>query len=433
VILGCREHAQCGDGRRCLRQSVAGGASTGICISAQAYEERAPELREVCRNFISDPCGEAHREFTITKAFQNELWLQSMDQPLISYLSAATVPCETGSNNQQVGGTCECLPGYTEDCPGQGDPEVVDCCPDPDDPIPPAASVFEAEDRFICSNEQPEGGCQTNLDCQELLGADEWLCIEDRCRRPCENADECVYRRLPGPACFGEFITYQVALRNAFRVSGPAGFRTDLIEIDPDTGECRETQDTEISRLLTSRIPLPASDSPDDPDWLSIPVCPTDTVEPSNPNPCRVAAPRALEVLFHNIAYEGEQVSALRYSNPVFSLLIDLASLESLTSDIPRLGQAWPAQFARFLRSRIARGYRQDFRLDNGYIPFASFMTLEGRPVTFPVRIVAAPQSNVAFVVDGSGPGSAAAIRGQVLRVFLGEQVLSDEAFIGVR
>jgi hypothetical protein len=242
-----------------------------------------------------------------------------------------------------------------------------------------------------------------------------------------------VYRRLPGPTCFGEFLSYQVALRNQFLVDGPI-VQTSLVEVDPNSGECVETQDAELSRLLTSRLPLPASDSPDDPEWLAIPVCVSDTVEPSNANPCRISATRSLGALFHNFEYEGEQVSALRFSNPVFSFVLDLVSLELLTEDVLDLdGQSWPAAFARFRRSRIPRGYREDFKLGGGYEHFSDFLTLEGRPVTLPVRIVPAPQSDVAFIVDGSGPGSTSSIRGQVLRVFLTDQVLADEAFTGVR
>lgn len=442
VLVGCREDAECGDGRRCLRESVAGGESTGICISAQAYAERAGELRQICANFISDPCGEAHREFTITKAFQDRLWIQSMDLPLTSYLESGAAPCATGSNNQLVDGVCECLPGFGEEyCPGTDDPDVVDCCVDPNSDVPPPAAVIEAEDRFICADEQPDDGCTSDAECTALLGDDHpWLCIEERCRRPCEDASECILRRLPGPTCFGEFVRYQVALRNQFQVNGPV-VPTNLVEVDPNTGECVQTPDAGVSQLLTSRLPLPASDSPDDPEWLAIPVCDTplgggdvNVVDPSAANPCRINAPRSNSALFHNFRYEGEQVSALRFSNPVFSIVLDLSSLEFLTRNVPGLGdQAWPADFARFRRSRIPRGYWESFRIGEGYRYFADFLVLEGRPVTLPVRIVPAPEQNVAFIVDGSGPGSTASIRGQVLRVFLGDTVLSDEAFTGVR
>jgi hypothetical protein len=443
-IFGCREDEDCGEGRRCLRESVAGGDSTGICVSADAYENRASELRQICANFISDPCGEAYREYTITKVFPDRLYIQSMDQPLTSYLTAAATPCQEGSNNRLVDGACECLPGYTEElCPGDDDPEVVDCCADPDAVVPPPAAVVEGEDRFICAEEQPDDGCVTDEDCTILLGDDyAWSCIEERCRRPCENADECVFRRLPGPTCFGEFVSYQVALRNQFRVSGPGvPFVTDLVEVGPD-GDCIATQDDQISHLLTSRLPLPPSDDPDDPEWQAIPVCPYDSenpdvgnvVDPAFANLCRILAPREQKDLFHNFEYEGEQVSALRYSNPVFSIVLDLSSLDSLTHDVPELeGQVWPAEFARFRRSRIPRDYRQEFRLDGGYLPFAQRLLLESRPVTLPMRIVPAPQSDVAFVVDGSGPGTTTSIRGQVVRVFLQDQVLTDEAFTGVR
>ena len=439
VILSCVDDSNCGTGRRCLRETAAGGESRGICISADAYEERAADLRQICANFISDPCGEAHREFTITKAFQDELWLQSMDQPLISYLESAITPCEAGGNNQLVDGVCECLPGFSEDaCPGQNEADAVDCCEDSDGLVPPPGPVIEAEDRFICSEQQPEDGCTSDAQCSALLSdgeSDPWRCIDNRCRRPCENADECVFRRLPGPTCFSEFVRYEIALRNQFRVSGGGiNFLTDLVEVDPDTGECRETQQEQISQLLTSRLPIPPSDDPDDPAWLAIPVCPDDTVEPGDPNPCRITTPRSQSALFHVFEYEGEEVSALRFTTAWFSLVLDLSSIELLIQDIPGSpGQAWPVEFARFLRSRIPRGYRQDIGLAQGYTPFGDFVSIGGRPVTLPVRIVPAPQDDVAYIVDGSGPGYASSIRGQVVRVFLSDRVRADEAFTGVR
>lgn len=436
VIAGCTDDRGCGDGRRCLRETAVGGESRGICISSQAYTERATELRQICRNFISDPCGEAHREFTITRAFQDELWIQSMDQPLMSYVQSATTPCPSGSNNQLVEGSCECLPGYSEAaCPGTPDPDALDCCFDSTILVPPPAPLIEAEDRFICSATQPEEGCTIDQECRDVLGDEQpWSCIEGRCRRPCEDADECVFRRLPGPTCFSEFLTYQVALRNQFRVAGNVGFISELVEVDPQTGECRETKDPQRSRLMTSRLPLPRSDSPDDPEWLAIPACASDTVEPTDANPCRITASRSLAAKFHLFEYEGEEVSALRFSNPLFSVVLDLSSLELLTRDVPgTTEQSWPAEFARFLRSRIPRAYRQEVRLDSGYRQFFDFLTLEGRPVTLPLRIIPGPQDEVAYIVDGSGPGSSSSIRGQVIRVFLTDQIASDQAFIGVR
>jgi hypothetical protein len=101
VLVGCGNDDACGDGRRCLRESTAGGQSTGICISEQDYAERAALLREVCGNFISDPCGEAYREYTITQVTQDQLWLQVMDKPMLSHL--ATRSCEDVANAVVVG------------------------------------------------------------------------------------------------------------------------------------------------------------------------------------------------------------------------------------------------------------------------------------------------------------------------------------------
>jgi hypothetical protein len=428
VLVGCRDDDDCGDGRRCLLETAAGGVSSGICISAAAYAERAPELRQICANFISDPCGEAHREYTITRAYQDELWIQSMDQPRTSYLRGRTPDDADGCPANSVSmanGDCACLAGFSEAACGVQ--TEFGCCPDPSLLLSGQAPVAEFEDRFVCTEDQPEGGCVADDECTE------GICVDSRCRRPCEDADDCTRRRLPGPTCFGEFVRYQVALRNAFRVSGPGiGFISDLVEVGPD-GECRETTNGELSRLLTSRLPLPPSDSPDDVDWLAIPTCADDNVEPGDPNPCRIVVPREGN-RFHQFAYEGYSVSALRFSNPVFSVILDLSALEGLTSNVPSFEDAiWPAQAAGFLRSRIPRLYREEWRLSTGYGTFADRLLLEARPVTYPIRIVPGPQPGVAYIVDGSGPGTTSSIRGQVVRVILGDQIDSDPAFTGVR
>jgi hypothetical protein len=425
VLIGCNDDDGCGDGRRCLRETAAGGDSTGICISEKDYIERGAYLREVCSNFISDPCGEAYREFTITKATQNELTLQSMDQPLISRL--ATTPCEDLTNAVVVGDGCECLPGYSVAACDPG--TVGECCQD-SRWLEGQAPVLEVEDRYVCTEEQPDNGCSEDADCNE------GVCIDSYCRRPCENDDECVFRRLPGPECFGEFVHYQIGLQDQFLIQGPGfEFFTQGVEI-ADDGSCQPTSNAALSQLLTSRLPLPPSDRPDEPDWMAIPTCDDDdVVSPSDPNPCRISAERVVANKFHNFRYENvEVVSALRYSNPVFSIVLDLTSLEGLTTEV--LGyddSVWPRDFVGFRRSRIPRGYRMSFGLQSGYTTFEAIMVLEGRPVTYPSRIIPGPQSNVAYVVDSSGPGSASSIRGQVVRLLLDEDTELDRGFIGVR
>ncbi|MFV8756083.1 hypothetical protein ACNOYE_36490 [Nannocystaceae bacterium ST9] len=407
ILGGCAEDANCGDGRRCLRETAGGGDSTGICISAEAYEQSAADLRVICRDFIRDSCGEAHREYTITKAFQDELWIQSMDLPAISTLSQVGDPIEAG-----------------------------------DELIPPDAPVVEVDERWVCSQEQPDGGCVDDDDCIELdddgvvvpgSTGGSWQCIEERCRRPCEGPDECMLRPLPGPTCFGEFVNYQIAVRNSFLVTGPLT-TLDRVDVDPETGECVPASDVETSQLLTSRIPLPPTSAADDPDWNAIPVCPTDEVLPTDPNPCRIQA-TSTDLRYHTVPYRDQSVPALRYSNPIFSIVLDLTSLESLTADVPDYDEStWPIDFAAFRRSRIPRGYVQEFSLGPGYQAFVDLVVLESRPVTLPMRIVASPESPVVFIVDGAGPGTSSGIRGQVVRVTLTDgDATVDDSFNGVR
>lgn len=396
VILGCTDDDQCGAGRRCLREVADGGESSGICVSEQAYDESASELRVVCDPFLRDPCGEAHREYTITKAFQDELWIQAMDIPAIATLK-----------------------------------------------IDEAAGTYaELERQMICAQTQPEAGCVEDVDCAGLdheglpvleSGNPEfaWECVEERCRRACEDPSECMLRPLPGPACFAEFVPYQVRLRNAFLVDGPVR-GLDPIIVDELTGECVRRNAIDDSTLLTSRIPLPASNSPDDPDWNAIPICDGDLVLPTSPNPCRIQS-TSPDQLFHRLAYGGQTVDAIRYSNPVFSIVLDLTSLETLVAPIPEYEEfGWPAELAAFKRSRIPRGYQQEFGLESGYIPMQASGALNNYALTLPTRVLLSPETNRLFIVDGAGPGTNSGIRGQVVLFDL-VSATTDISFDGVR
>lgn len=400
VILGCTEDDQCGTGRRCLRETAGGGESTGICVSEQAYDESSQTLRSICAPFLHDACGEAYREYTITKAFQDELWIQAMDIP-----AQSTVQLVENEDGTLV--------------------------------------AEELVGAMICAEEQPETDCVDDGDCAGLdyegrlvsTSGDEeypWQCVEARCRRPCEDAQECMLRPLPGPTCFAEFIPYQVRLRNAFYVDGPFG-TLDAVVADSVTGECERNEAVGLSPLLTSRIPLPATSSPDDPDWNAIPVCPLGTdVLPTDPNPCRISS-TSYDELFHQLVFAGEVVDALRYSTPSFSLILDLTSLEVLVAEIPESdGTRWSGEFATYRRSRIPRGYTQEFGLESGYTPQLANGALNSYALTLPVRLVPSPEPFAVYIVDASGPGTSSGIRGQILR-FLADTGSIDTTFDGVR
>lgn len=502
VLLSCRSDFDCGDGRRCLQES-ANTSVTGICVAESAYEEQLSALRAYCGDFISDPCGEPIREYTITRAFQDELWIQARDRAYRAYLRTADeercapnmayngqvrVP-ELDPDTEElftVENDCVCLAGFSEEaCGGEGE----GCCPIPGALLNGQAPIVELEDRFFCpvpSDEDlsagytDDGTCTADTDCVGADGEQLGMCIDSRCRQRCQPTlvdvpqvvrdeqgnpvldpntnepmielvsvpgDDCREVPLPGPTCFGEFVDYQVGLRDAFLVSGPGlpRFVTDLVELaevtdmdDPAVGklECVPTQNGDISRLLTSRLPIPRSDDPDDLEWANIPVCEGEITDPGELNPCRIAGTARSE-LYHLFEYEQrETVSALRFTNPIFSIVVDLTALESLADEVPNFDDTvWPYDATRFRRSRIPRGYRQEFGLNAGYLAFGEALIFPNNtfPATYPVRIIPAPQQNVAFVVDSAGPGSSNGIRGQVMRVEFGPSILVTQAFDGVR
>lgn len=476
VIVGCAEDNDCGPGQKCLI-SPGGVPGSGICISEQTFQEDEQRLRQVCDHYINDPCGEPYREFLITRAFQNELWLQVLDVDPIAYLAED--------------------PDAVNGCEGVADDE--ECFP----------ALIEREDRFECNDEQPEGGCDLDEDCRELEGCavldeegnptdeSECLCIEKLCRKPCECLDpqpdqtcemdsdcdgepecqdgecfcdpdgqcareclnyDCLVRRLPGPACFQEFTRYQVRAHNQFLVSGAGAtnFLSDQVFADPDsvsphTGglECYLAgAEAGVSSLLTSRIPLGATE-----DDIDLPVCDTGVPNSGSPNPCLITQNRSSDAssLFHYFTY-GDQggedpadVTAIRYSNPVMTVILDLTDLRALGTRIPdgdrepvaglnKLAPLWPTAFHEFRRSRIPRGYRQEFSTTPGYSAKNFVVGIGRNLLTFPTRIISSPDLNWAFIVDGSGPGTSTSIRGQVLRVDVSSNPpLADIGFDGVR
>ncbi len=406
-VYGCTDDDDCGAGRVCLLDPT-GTSVTGLCVSEQRYDSDYAKLLDACAEFIHDPCGNPIREFTITKAFQDRLYLQVRDIPKTSFLDWAEID--------------------------DGDPETEN-----------VRTPVEITGRLLCAEEQPEGGCVEHADCDGVveLGAEGEeipfpYCVDGRCRRICdEETEDCALRHLPGPYCYSELVEYQVHTSNSFILSGPGeySFIDDRVKAD-DNGECYE--DTTMSQLLTSRIRLEETMDANETSLWPIPDCPSDAT-PGNedPNPCLVIADRFDEdaPLFHQMTYDGTPVKALRFSNPMMSLVLDLASLDALIEPIPGSdedspGQYWPPEFAEFRRSRIPRNYNQRFTTLAGYTPYNFAVQLDSVPLTSPVQVIAAPEGGVVYVVDSSGRGSTQGTRGQVLRVLIQDaQVVPDDTF----
>jgi hypothetical protein len=438
VLLGCDEDEDCGLGQVCLQESSGASAATGICVAASADLD---VLREQCNPFIFDDCGEPRREYTVVRAFQDELWLQAMDIPRVSI-----VRTEQG----------------TDACPGDGSDsdgsEGAECPP------------IEHEGRFVCipRTEQPDGGCSNDDDCRTELG-DDTFCIEEVCRRPCMRISEmgatgtecdppceagegcfvgqCIAEcdplltPLPGPACFRELVRYEVRARESFvlRGSGDTSFipdRVRAVPVEMDGGqetkmECLE--DLSVSNLLTSRLRLGANEEATlhHAVW-GIPDCLEGDILPADPNPCRIPTARAANQAstYHYFEYLESEVVALRFSNPVLSLVLDLTSLRDLGTTMPdATDQAWPVEFARFLRSRIPVGYGIAFETTAGYTPYNEPVAVGAVPLVYPVRVVNAPERAFVYAVDAGGRGGTRGVRGQIVRIALGGQILADENF----
>jgi hypothetical protein len=449
VLFGCGGDDECGAGRRCLRDPTAPGSSSGICVSASAYEDHLDELRQYCAPFISDPCGAPRREYLVTSAKQTELGLAAMDIPAITFMRR-DCPVPAGPDNlrdplgpkptapatacvDRIEGSC--TDEYPERCDdGFCYPPGTDCGDD-------RVGLQECEARLTCvvpeGQQQPSGGCTSDAECSGLgANGETYICIDSVCRTPCEGGSfNCRQALLPGPRCFGEFVRYAVATRESFVVGlNPAQqFITDRVITDPDTGECRE--DPTVSNLLTSRLRLGADEAST---FASIPACPNaDEASPSDPNPCRIMSQRSDpdggSTHYHAFSYYEEPVEALRFSNPYGTIVIDLVSLLDLASPTELLeAGSFPTCYARFRRARIPRNYREEFATPQttGYAAFNDPIVVSNTPLTYPVRVVAAPEPGVAFAVDAGGRGGVTGVRGQVVRFTISNSAIQgDEQF----
>jgi hypothetical protein len=432
LILGCSTDTDCGVGQYCLRDDRAAEKSTGICVSQSAYKQQ-DYLREVCTDLLYDPCAAPIpvREFLITRAFQSELWLQAMDKPLTSYLMYSDQTIGDGDMSVPVADLCS----------GKHIRDVVGA-----EAEDPTQNPYECEARLNCSEEQPETGCSSHRDCivsaQSKPGLEEFpLCVNGLCRRICDpEKEDCVLRRLPGPTCMRELLPYVVQARNSFILRGPGAydFLDQKVRTGPD-GECYE--DPEVSNLMTSRIRLGSdeADTRNNTAW-PIPSCPpgTERPGPGTPNPCMIDVLRpavlqedAPDGLFHHFDYgKGNAIPALRFSNPMLSLVLDLTSVKDLLGTVPGTEQAWGTEFREFRRSRIPRNFRESFSTASGYVPFNVGVVNSSIALVGPTRIINAPETATVFIVDTSGGGGTSGVRGQVVRVNLaGGQVNPDVKF----
>ena len=455
TLFGCASDTDCGVGQFCLTDPRTPTNGTGICVSQSAYDEKE-NLLTICEDLIYDPCGSPVREFLITGAFQNELWLQAMDQPETAYLMDSDVPlAEIPLDPNGVdpeGEDPDRLDAETVLCHGKYLRDLADDAPDP------SIHRNECERRLVCAPEQPETGCETHTDCVDAPAVDGEpapesypLCIDGLCRRACREGEDCVLRRLPGPACVQELVRYLVQGRNSFIVRGSPGSAYDFLDQRvraDESGECYE--DPTISNLLTSRIRLGSdeTDTRNNTAW-PIPTCPPSSDRPGAgvPNPCFIDTPRpdGLSLatpgqfpvgLFHYFKYglneDGGQIPAIRFSNPMMSIVLDLTSLDGLIEPIPGTeGATWKPEFRKFHRSRIPRAFNESFSTVAGYSPFDIGVVTSSISLVGPTRLINAPELGQVYIVDTAGGTGTGGVRGQVVRVgLIGGQSSPDEKFL---
>ncbi len=430
VVFGCAQDGDCGLGQRCLRETTSTGSAPGICVSAQSYEEDLADLRKACAPFITDPCGPPRREYLVTDATQTELTLAATDIPAVTWISEEPCPLPAGELNLRPGSdgsTSDTLLCLSTVEGSQGEPNV---------------DRYECEARLSCvlpeGAEQPPGGCAEDSECDylEVAGGPQYICFDGLCRTPCEGGSfNCRQALLPGPGCFAEFFQYAVTLRESFAVgvASTAEFLSDRVITDPLTGQCRE--DETVSALLTSRIPIGADAAAT---FARIPDCANaDEAAPSDPNPCRITVPREADPRsrYHYFSFYGVPVDAIRYSNPFGTVVIDTVDLISLASPNDLPAGVFSPCFAGFHRSRIPANYRESFTTPSitGYAAYNSPIVVGATPLTYPVRVLPAPETEASFAVDAGGRGGVTGVRGQVVRMVIGSDSITGDQDFRVR
>ena len=467
VLGGCIDDEGCGLGQRCLQAATGPASATGICISSAEYDENLEELRRTCAPFISDPCGVPIREYRVTRAFQDEVWIQAMDVPERAILRevdgelqewSARLSCAAPVPHRDQE-ACTADSQCQEDAYAPGDPATAYFCDIPENGSEGSCELLadseclvdedcdELGRAYLCVDEvcrapcdlcapddpDPSNTCTVDADCTTEAG-DGGTCFGGVCHQPCtDDSPGCMQSPLPGPRCFPEFVSYSVRLKDAFKIEAPGStpFFTDAVSADPATGECIE--DPSASNLLTSRLRLGADEAETfgHPVW-GIPDCPSALqAGPADPNPCRITGSRGDpgNSLFHWFAYDGAQVQAVRFTNPFMSVVLDLTSLLDIASPEVESELPWPTSMGEFNRGRIPRGYRQEFAGVDGYRPYDEPVVVGRNRLVYPVRVVAAPEAGVVYVVDAGSQGGLSP-RGQVMRIVLTDsQVQADQQF----
>lgn len=490
-ILGCRRDSDCGSEQACLKRSSNANEQPGICVSALDAQNRKDELRRLCAPFLYNPCGAASLDFEITKSSAHRLALRPLPVPEMAHWADADGCPAGGRNNHLESGVCVCDPGMIPCADplvvdGEGKVLALDCGrPGPDgqncvDEGKEENLGHEVVDRFVCDEDQPEGGCGSDSDCDELrLTADQLgrlspmgqraasrYCIAGQCRRPCLNNQDaaaltsldrqiiesapgasastpltlqgqsCTRQVGPGPACFAELLHYEVRARNAFVLLSTdqrLNFFGQGVTRDPETGVCQAKEKSAgQSSLAQSRIPLPANQEELE---KLYPACEgTEIPGLSAPFACRETMLRKAgpeirsENRFHTFAYRSLEhvVPSLRVTNPVFSFNLDLTSLSGLSQRIPRQTVRWPANVVPFRRARIPEGYAVRFQIGRQGYSVLSERPRSSReggrvavPLVFPTTLVqnpAAPSS--LYAIDSVAMGAAAlGARGQILHL----------------
>ena len=384
-----------------------------------AYEDDLERLRQVCAPFISDPCGAPRREYVVTGAKQTELTFGAMDIPATTFMRREC-PLPTGPTTSAIrsgpsppsrpdacvdrcrSADAACAPSeYPVLCDGFCYPKGSDCSDD-------RLGLQECEARLTCVTPAGQDAALGRLHRRQRVRATAWAptarptCASTTCAaRPCQGGSfNCRQALLPGPGCFAEFVRYAVASARELRRSSldPAQlFITDRV-IDR-SGDRRVPRGPD--RVEPAHQPRAARARTRRRRSRTSPACPNaDEASPSDPNPCRImtlrSEPDGDTTLYHAFSYYDEPVEALRFSNPYGTIVIDLVSLLDLAAPTElarhrgRSRPATPASGAR--ESPVTTARNSPTPSPTGYQAYNDPIIVSNTPLTYPVRIVPAPE-----------------------------------------
>ncbi len=382
-LLGCTDDSSCAPDQLCFRDSASPEPQRGLCLPRDPV--RLAQAKVACQ-----PWTRAVRRYRIREVFGRTL---SFDELPLPEHPVDTVPCNTDAD-------CAAI-----QVPGTSGIEKVSL---PTVCLPIAGGVKQC--LRACSLTGTTDGtgrlCSEGFVCTQSQFDPQG---KTRCLRATLPPSDLVTQSL----CFGSNLLYEVHAGEAFLVRGDATSIPSTWVTDSATDRCvaSPAHGPLLSRLR-GRLPIdtlacPASVSLFD--WLA-------PLPPAGPNACRIST-------------EDATRRFLRFENPIFSLVVQVPSRSFGAEPVGGDGGTADGGIPLSGSSRVpADDTLMAFSIVGGFRALSPLLGIDSFIAQMARTAVVGPDGASVYVVDQGKQGTAAGLRGQVLRLLAGTQVV-DKTF----